>query len=371
MCVHLGDVDQASVTVSGESTYTCDACVTSLGTSNAKDLASPVGSESLPPEGDKIRPASNMEYSISTVSSQLEAVRLNGQSTIHLIESLVGMVSKLTEEVANLKNDNVSLKDEIKSLHRLIQTAPGTYTASEQRVLPAVMSSKDMVTSQRVPLSAPSSETQPPIVPAATTLAGLSYRDVLAAGSSPPDAEGFTIVRSKRVTPTAVNTAAVATSSRKPRVAMIGAGSSSSLSVVQKRRTKSLFVSRFSPDVTASDVENSLKDQLQIPSLTCTRLKTKHSSYASFHVSVPEDDFSLINNAGVWPNGCLIAPYYGRLSPDQIFKFEEPATARPPSPGAGKLHPPAPPSVDPVSDSRVGVSASTVRALVEGTYTPA
>jgi hypothetical protein len=55
---------------------------------------------------------------------------------------------------------------------------------------------------------------------------------------------------------------------------MIGVRSSSFLSVVQKRLLrKSLFVSRFSPDVTASDVEKSLKDQLQLASLACTRLK--------------------------------------------------------------------------------------------------
>jgi hypothetical protein len=56
---------------------------------------------------------------------------------------------------------------------------------------------------------------------------------------------------------------------------MIRVRSSSSLSVLQKRvRRKSLFVSRFSPDVTASDVEKSINDQLQLASLTCTRLKT-------------------------------------------------------------------------------------------------
>jgi hypothetical protein len=104
---------------------------------------------------------------------------------------------------------------------------------------------------------------------------------------------------------------------------MIGVRSSSSLSVVQKSvRMRSLIVSRFSPEVTAADVEKSLKDQLQLASIACTRLKTKHNSYASFHVSVPEDDFHLTNNTGVWPNGCLIAPYYGRLSADQIYTDE-------------------------------------------------
>ena len=61
-----------------------------------------------------------------------------------MIESLVGMVSKLTEEVAYLKNDNASMKEEIKSLHRLIVAAPSPYATSETSILPAV--SKDSVT---------------------------------------------------------------------------------------------------------------------------------------------------------------------------------------------------------------------------------
>jgi hypothetical protein len=66
-------------------------------------------------------------------------------------------------------------------------------------------------------------------------------------------------------------------------------------------------------------LQHSLKEQLLLKSLVCTRLKTKFSTYASFHVSVTEEDFPLSNNVGVWPDGCLIAPFYGRLNPEQIF----------------------------------------------------
>jgi hypothetical protein len=77
--------------------------VTSLGSSSVKDMASSSASASLPPEGDKSRPSSNIEDSISAVSTQLEAVRLNGQSTLHLIESLVGMVSNKMRRLSILK----------------------------------------------------------------------------------------------------------------------------------------------------------------------------------------------------------------------------------------------------------------------------
>jgi hypothetical protein len=93
------------------------------------------------------------------------------------------------------------------------------------------------------------------------------------------------VVRKKRFTPSPVNTAAVTSTTKKPRVTMIGVKNSSSLSGVQKSVCmKSLSVSRFFPDVTATVVEKSLQEQLQLASLVCTRLKTKHNSYNSFHL---------------------------------------------------------------------------------------
>jgi hypothetical protein len=90
----------------------------------------------------------------------------------------------------------------------------------------------------------------------------------------------------------------------------------------------------FLSDVISTDIEKSLNEQLKLTSLTCTGLKTKFNSYASFHISVVEDDFHLINNTGVWPSGYLIAPYYGRLNPDQIYSAMS-ASSHPSSSGAG------------------------------------
>jgi hypothetical protein len=68
---------------------------------------------------------------------------------------------------------------------------------------------------------------------------------------------------------------------------MIGVRNSSSLPIIARRvKIKAFFISRFLPDVASTDIENSLKEQLLLKSLVCTRLKTKFSTYASFHVSV-------------------------------------------------------------------------------------
>jgi hypothetical protein len=109
---------------------------------------------------------------------------------------------------------------------------------------------------------------------------------------------------------------------------MVGVRNSSCLPATTKKpKLKSLFISRLGPDVSASDVENYLQAHLNLSSLTCTKLKTKFNSYSSFCVSVTEDDFPLVNDSGAWPNGCLIAPFYGRLSPEQIYTLECPDKA--------------------------------------------
>jgi hypothetical protein len=45
---------------------------------------------------------------------QLETIRLNGQCAVDILETLLGLVHKLTDDVTHLKNDNSSLKLELK-----------------------------------------------------------------------------------------------------------------------------------------------------------------------------------------------------------------------------------------------------------------
>jgi hypothetical protein len=91
---------------------------------------------------------------------------------------------------------------------------------------------------------------------------------------------------------------------KKNKQSTVGVRNSSSLPTLLKRvKMKSLSVSRFAPEVKTTDIEKSLLNQLKLLSLTGTRLKTKFQTYASFHVSVTEDDFLSVNNTGVCPNG--------------------------------------------------------------------
>ncbi|PNF43161.1 hypothetical protein B7P43_G17207 [Cryptotermes secundus] len=223
------------------------------------------------------------------------------------------------------------LKEEIRNLHSHVEASPRA--PMEQRILLAETSRKEAASNQRMPSAALSTQASP-AVPAGTTLL---YRDVAAVGVSPPgptvipDPDGFKTVRYRNRTTTSTPAAsAVVNKVKLRRQPLISISNSQSLPVVKKaERSKALFDSRFSPEVTADDVHKSLKEQLSLKQLVCTRLKTKFNLYSSFHISVLEDEFALINSTGVWPSGCLIAPYYGKLTADQIFTASTPEEAAP------------------------------------------
>ena len=120
-------------------------------------------------------------------------------------------------------------------------------------------------------------------------------------------------------TPTANEDGFKIVTRKKSRKPMVGESAACQLGVVKKPRRRAVFTSRFDPSVTAQQIVTSLKNQLNIDDIIATKLRTKHNSYASFHVSVKEENFNLINNTVVWPTGCLISPFYGKLHTDQHF----------------------------------------------------
>jgi hypothetical protein len=133
--------------------------------------------------------------------------------------------------------------------------------------------------------------------------------------------DGFTTV--KRANARKETPSTSSKSVRKNKQPMIGVRCSSSHpTIIKSVKMESFFISHISPEVAATDNEKSLLHQLKISSLTCTRLKTKFRTYTSFHISVNEEDFHSIHNMGVWPNGCLTAPFYGQINPTQIYSPE-------------------------------------------------
>jgi hypothetical protein len=151
------------------------------------------------------------------------------------------------------------------------------------------------------------------------------YNEAISAGLKPSNSwavsDGFTTVTyKKKPAPESVPVNTI----KHRRQPLIGVRNSANLPSASKKERSKEFFSRFSPEVSACDIGNSLKQQLSLKRLVCTRLKTKFNSCSSFYISVNEEDFPLINNADVWLSGCIIAPFYGKLTTNQIFSSGSP-----------------------------------------------
>lgn len=86
-------------------------------------------------------------------------------------------------------------------------------------------------------------------------------------------------------------------------------------------KRKSIFVSRLRPVIDEAAVKCYIDDNASLTGdCKCTKMKTRYSSYSSFHISVRECDFSKVFNADLWPEDTFISEFRGRLKPDQHFK---------------------------------------------------
>jgi hypothetical protein len=141
-----------------------------------------------------------------------------------------------------------------------------------------------------------------------------------------PTGDGFITVTKQKRSDGAVKSSENNKIGSKFRTPVYGVRSSSSLAVVSKRvKTKALF------HASPRDDENSLKGQLKLSSIV---QNSKPNLLHTPHFTFLLRKMTFIHNTGMWHDGCLIAPFYGRLSPDQIFNSESYVTSRPQSPGA-------------------------------------
>ncbi|CAN7990985.1 unnamed protein product [Ixodes hexagonus] len=117
---------------------------------------------------------------------------------------------------------------------------------------------------------------------------------------------------------------------RKARTAArTGASESCKLSVASpSKRRMALFVTKLAPETTCGDISSHLSS-LCIEKLECRRLKTRHNTYSSFHVSVDAEDFDKLSDPAVWPKSCLFKPFRGTLREDLLHASEEAPTSTP------------------------------------------
>lgn len=87
---------------------------------------------------------------------------------------------------------------------------------------------------------------------------------------------------------------------------IVGTGAVGNIKMV-KTRLVSVFTSRFSPDLNTELYLCILKKKTEV---TCQRIDTVNSRYASFKVSAECKNVGEMHNLELWPEGAFVPCYY-------------------------------------------------------------
>ncbi|CAI6372083.1 unnamed protein product [Macrosiphum euphorbiae] len=90
---------------------------------------------------------------------------------------------------------------------------------------------------------------------------------------------------------------------------------SSDLTAVPVVKFGDIFVSRFDPLVTASQLKNELFVGVDV---SISQMVTRHPSYSSFHVRIPAEMLADVLQPTFWPEGIMVKRFWGRLLPERI-----------------------------------------------------
>lgn len=316
-CANLGETEYDFYMEGGTSSYKCEKCISASKSSHGDNT--PVRPKIISSPKKIISPTRELKlpslHSEESLSVQLETVRLNSVSIIDTVSTILEYVKELEKEMKELKSENAALKIQMaeililnkdSSLHKPTQqdlNLGQQSTKSYSSVLSEnVKQAKSAMSKNSLTHLASNSKANEVSVP---TICNSDITITQSSNKHQIDTDGFQLVSKPK---------------KKGRIHRVGTLSSSKLEMAPERvKTKALFVSRFSPKVNANNIEDSLKHHTNLRLLSVSKLKTKYQTYSSFHISVDERDFEFLNNPEVWPTGCLIAPFYGKLKSEQLF----------------------------------------------------
>ncbi|CAN7981100.1 unnamed protein product, partial [Ixodes pacificus] len=276
----------------GSSTYKCKSCTKR----NGSDEVSVIGGN---------RPSECDDAATASASSSCSACGCVN----NLLQALHDKFDSLIKEVASVRADNVSLHLHLARNTELLRrftaqavlppptTTPLQVPSPEPASFASALGRDSRTDGGKVTPGSGRTTIHRSPSKTAVTLVSSALSVQVTGEVAPKDADGFTLLlRKKHVKPSSGTCA-----------------SSKVSSVPRPPRLKARFVSRLSPDTSCDDVGAALTAFLEGKPLICIKLKTKHDSYSSFHITVNEEDFNKINVADVWAMGSLFRPFFGAV----------------------------------------------------------
>lgn len=294
-CVNVGPVEYEILMKKGSSAYKCSDC-TRRGAEDGRPIAPHRGGDSTD---------SNEATGKASESDQFSKED-NLQTTDDLIRQLLRKVDVLTSEVCYLKIECQALRQQVGVSFVRSNASDGASCASETVPAYAAVVKENQHTGASAKVTASERQHRRDVDRNNWT----SQRDsatVRNAKASAEDDDGFTKVVRRR----------------KPMMKTGVAKDSAITAVPGHPRTKSLFVSRLAPNTSETDVVAIVASVLDDKEVICTKLKPRHPSYSSFHLSVADDMFERVNATELWPNGSIFRQFFGRLLPSMRFGLSD------------------------------------------------
>jgi hypothetical protein len=216
----------------------------------------------------------------------------------------------LKSEIEILKKENISMKESMNILTRIIstkETSVSTYASmtnsmpiskSEERLIETA-SSQSALNSSKNAFNADSGSILENKNPLKQNAANDGFKLVVRKNNKSKPNAGDMSDSAKSIT-------SPKKSFSKPK---FGNKENSSLKVVQ--RSKRLFLSRIDPKVLESDILEYIKTSLN-QEVSCIKLKSKYNTYSSFCIKAEIDAYNVMNEPDFWPLGSLISPFRGK-----------------------------------------------------------
>jgi hypothetical protein len=174
---------------------------------------------------------------------QLKTICLNGVCAIGLIKSLIEAVNKLSEDVTQLKSDNMALKIQVQDLQGLVEDhckCPRQQPQGSLSIRPSSESYKEAMDFCNVAPQQKSTRSYADVVNFATQLHNTKQAEESKQGSTD---DGFILVTGRHKNDCAANKVSnqVSVASKKSRTPVFGVRNTTTLPVITKK-AKHVFI---------------------------------------------------------------------------------------------------------------------------------
>ncbi|KAG0433924.1 hypothetical protein HPB47_019472, partial [Ixodes persulcatus] len=257
-----------------------------------------------------------------------------------LLDSLEG-ISFLTDEVAALRDENAQLRREYRQSSQL-QASAIQSLRTELRAVRETWCQMGPAGGRQLPFSYAAVTSPHHPLSSARGGGGTPLLAGAASSSAPVDGLSATLNESRtdlaepvqpsgdprRQAPSNFNGAGFRGAGHKfptaRRPLLRGSAATSCIPVAlpppRPRHQRAVFVTRLGPSCDPAGLQAHIQRRGPVRELVCTRLKTRHEGYSSFHVTAADDEMEKLFDPLLWPEGSLFKEFTGQLTDSRTYQ---------------------------------------------------